>query len=148
MAVASPAHDYVGHSIDLQEALMPNPVTTFLIRATGSVPEAKIFDDDILLVDRDLSPWSGAIVVVALDGELLIRQWHVDRTNTAWLIALGTAPEAAGDGIRFTNHPDVVLWGVINVAIRELRPKRSGRTELRGIGPCPRAKAHSPLSYM
>lgn len=148
MPVASPAHDYVDQTFDLQRELMPNPHATFPIRAIGSIPEAGIFDNDILLVDRSLSPWSGALVVVALGGKFLLRQWRMDTTKTAILVAAQAGLDAPDDAIRLADRPDLVLWGVVSVAIHTMpSTPNGGRAGRRGVGRCPRATAHPQLRY-
>ncbi|WP_445360364.1 LexA family protein [Microbulbifer sp. EKSA005] len=67
----SPADDHQEPPLSLDEHLITNPAATFLARANGdSMQEVGIFDRDVLIVDRSLTPVSGDVVVVALDGQL------------------------------------------------------------------------------
>ncbi|MGB7397180.1 MAG: S24 family peptidase, partial [Candidatus Macondimonas sp.] len=51
----SPAEDFEGDSVDLNELLVRNPPATFLYRAEGcSMIGAGICDGDVLIVDRSV----------------------------------------------------------------------------------------------
>ena len=53
----SPADDYVEKSLDLNELLIKRPAATFFVRVEGdSMLDAGIHPDDILVVDRSLTP--------------------------------------------------------------------------------------------
>ena len=61
------ADDYVEKSLDLNELLIKRLAATFFVRVEGdSMLDAGIHPDDILVVDRSLSPDAGKIVGCAL----------------------------------------------------------------------------------
>ncbi|WP_143732280.1 LexA family transcriptional regulator [Microbulbifer sp. GL-2] len=67
----SPADDHKEAALSLDEHLITNPPATFMARANGdSMQGVGIFDRDVLIVDRSLTPGHGDVVVVALDGQL------------------------------------------------------------------------------
>ena len=67
----SPAQDYVENGIDLNRELVKNPSSTFFGRARGSSMEgAGIFDGDLLIIDKSLEPYEGAVAVCSLTGSL------------------------------------------------------------------------------
>jgi len=67
----SPADDYLEGSLDLNEHLIQHPAATFYCRVCGdSMTGVGIFDGDLLIVDRALTPRNGDVVLAALDGEL------------------------------------------------------------------------------
>ncbi len=112
----SPAQDYETNEIDLNEHLMPNRVATYLIRARGnSMTRARIFDGDLLIVDRSIIPDDGHVVVAVLDGEMTVKRLR--RT-------------AAGATLAAENrdHPDIVvpelselhIWGVVSKAVHDV----------------------------
>ena len=76
--------------------------------------EAGIFDNDILVVDRALSPRHGQIVVAVLEGEFTVKT----------LIRRGTTVRLQAANPAF---PDIVpapgqsleIWGVVTAAIRQ-----------------------------
>lgn len=66
----SPAEDFLDGEIDLHRLLVQHPAATFLYRARGwSMILAGICDNDILVVDRSLTPRSGNIVVASWDNQ-------------------------------------------------------------------------------
>jgi len=67
----SPADDYVEKGLNLDELLIQHPASTYLAKASGdSMTGCGIFNDDILIIDRSLTPLHGDIVIAAIDGEL------------------------------------------------------------------------------
>lgn len=94
--------------LDLTEHLIPHPSATYYCRAKGdSMVGHGIFDDDLLIVDRSLSPETGDIIVVALDGELTCKQlgqWH---GQTALLSGNPEFPPISLHGV------ECETWGVV-----------------------------------
>ncbi|WP_313912740.1 translesion error-prone DNA polymerase V autoproteolytic subunit [Tahibacter sp.] len=77
---ASPADDYLEDTIDLNAHLIRkgHEAATFIVRASGwSMFGAGIHDGDEIVVDRALEPTDGAVVVAAVDGELLIKRLRI-----------------------------------------------------------------------
>lgn len=67
----SPADDYLEGSLDLNAHLISHPAATFYCCVCGdSMTGVGIFDGDLLIVDRALTPRNGDVVLAALDGEL------------------------------------------------------------------------------
>lgn len=57
----SPAADYKDRRLDLNEYLIRTPVPTFFFPVTGdSMEGARIFDGDVLVVDRSVRPRDGS----------------------------------------------------------------------------------------
>lgn len=112
----SPSQDYHTSEIDLNEFLMPNRVSTFLIRARGhSMMRAGIFDGDELVVDRSITPQDGHVVVAVVDGEMTVKRLRL-RADGAVL-----APENPA-------YPDIVVaelselrvWGVVTRSLHRV----------------------------
>jgi len=71
----SPADDYIEGRLSLDEHLIQHRDATFFVRAKGhSMMGAGIFDGDLLVVDRSLTPASGDIVIAVLDAELTVKR--------------------------------------------------------------------------
>ncbi len=67
----SPAEDHTDQSLDLNEHLIAKPSATYFARASGdSMEGAKIYDGDLLVVDRSQAPEQGRIVIASVDGQL------------------------------------------------------------------------------
>jgi DNA polymerase V len=112
----SPADDFKEGPLDLREYLVPHPASTFLVRAAGdSMREAGIFPNSLLVVDRSVAPVSGKIVIAVVDGEFTVKRL-VKKGARAWLMPENPcyAP------LEITQHPDVMLWGVVTRVIQEV----------------------------
>ena len=77
----SPATDYIEEPINLNDELIKNPSSTFLIRVQGnSMIEHKITEGDVLIVDRSLKLKSNSIAVLNFEGELVVKK-IIQRNN-------------------------------------------------------------------
>lgn len=73
----SPAEEYVDSMLDLNEYLIKNAISTFYFKAQGhSMRNARIFDGDLLPVDRSIEPKHGHIVLAMIDGEFTIKRLY------------------------------------------------------------------------
>ena len=108
----SPADDYVEKNLDLNEYLIKKPSATYFARASGqSMNRLGIFDQDLLIVDRSISPQHGQIVVVAVDGELVCKVLDLHRSRL--LSANPSYPP-----IPITDDMDTVVEGVVIHSVR------------------------------
>ena len=79
----SPAQDYFDGRIDLNEHLIKDITSTYVVRVCGeSMEGAGISDGDELIVNRALEPVDGSVVVAVLDGELTIKRLRI--TPSGW----------------------------------------------------------------
>ena len=71
----SPATDYIEEEINLNNELIKNPSSTFLIRVQGnSMLDYKIAEGDVLIVDRSLTLKNNSIAVLNFQGELVVKK--------------------------------------------------------------------------
>lgn len=113
----SPADDFIEHEIDLQRLLIPNRPSTFLVRVSGdSMVLARIFDGDLAVVDRSLTPVDGDVVVVDIDGERSFKVWSRRNHRVRLDFANPRFPE-------FELDPAAVVevWGVVSGSINPRR---------------------------
>ncbi|MGO4591024.1 LexA family protein [Paenarthrobacter sp. 2TAF44] len=104
----SPAQDYFDGRIDLNEHLIKDVTSTFIVRVTGqSMEQAGISDGDELIVNRALEPKDGSVVVAVLDGELTIKRLRI----TAHGVVL-QADNPDFPDIRVSALSDLSIWGV------------------------------------
>ncbi|MBU0480602.1 MAG: translesion error-prone DNA polymerase V autoproteolytic subunit [Proteobacteria bacterium] len=112
----SPAEDYIEQSLDLNEYLVKNPAATFFVRVAGdSMTGAGIHHDDILVVDRSLTPASGKIVIAIVDGELTVKRFlqYGSRCRLA-------AENPDYSDIEIENDMNLEIWGVVTTSIHNL----------------------------
>jgi DNA polymerase V len=66
----SPAADYLHETLSLTNLLVTHPSATFLAWAEGNSMElAGIFDGDLLVVDRSLTPKQNDVVIASVDSQ-------------------------------------------------------------------------------
>lgn len=112
----SPADDYIEGRLDLNEHLIHHPASTFFVRAEGnSMLRAGIHHGDLLLVDRSLEPADGAVVVAAVDGELVVKRLRL-RRGVPVLVPEGEGYSelVIGEDQRFQ------IWGVVTNVVHNL----------------------------
>lgn len=69
----SPAENYEHEGLNIVSYLIPHPENAFLIRvADDRLNRYGLFNGDLLIVRRDLTPTRGDLVVLELDGEIAL----------------------------------------------------------------------------
>jgi DNA polymerase V len=112
----SPAEDYLDRKLDLHSHLVKNHAATFFLRASGdSMIKAGIMDDDLLVVDRSITPGNGSVVIAVVEGELTVK--YLSRKNGRVLLVPANDEYPEFD---ITEQEDAVIWGVVTYAIHKL----------------------------
>lgn len=118
----SPAEEYLEMGLNLQTHLIQKPAATFFMRVAGeSMTAAGLFPNDLLIVDRSLTPHSGHVIVAQLNGEFLVRYYVQDKYG----IRLENA-SAQVIPIRINADSDFQVWGVVTHCIHNLVPRAAG----------------------
>ena len=64
--------------LDLNDFLAPKPKDIYLVRVSGeSMIDERIFDGDILIVDKKSQPKNGNVVIASLNGEMTVKYFRV-----------------------------------------------------------------------
>lgn len=109
----SPADDLVEEEIGLQRLLIVNRQATFLVRVAGdSLVLARLFDGDLAIVDRSLTPRNGDIVVVDIDGERSFKVWKRQGPRITLHFANPRFPE-----FRLSPDATIEVWGVVSGSV-------------------------------
>ncbi|WP_314326136.1 translesion error-prone DNA polymerase V autoproteolytic subunit [Paenarthrobacter ilicis] len=104
----SPAQDYFDGRIDLNEHLVKDVTSTFIVRVTGQSMEwAGISDGDELVVNRALESKDGSVVVAVLDGELTIKRLRITPTGVILQADNPRFPD-----IEVPALSELTIWGV------------------------------------
>ncbi|MEX1316576.1 MAG: translesion error-prone DNA polymerase V autoproteolytic subunit [Synechococcaceae cyanobacterium] len=112
----SPADDYVESRIDLNEALIRHPSSTFFLRVSGdSMRDAGILDGDLLVVDRAIEPRAGLVVVAVVEGAFTLK--HLRRHRGRWLLE---AAHPDYPPLELESGAENRIWGVAIHAIHSL----------------------------
>lgn len=111
----SPADDYIEGRLSLDEHLVHHKEATFFVRAKGdSMTDAGIFNGDILVVDKSLTPLSGHIVIAVIDGDLTVKR----------LIRRGEKIILKPENVRFkeiefSDGQELQVWGVVTATVKK-----------------------------
>ena len=113
----SPATDYVEDDIDLNSHLIKNLPSTFLIRVQGkSMNKVGIHNNDLLIVDRSLSPKNFSTVIVNVNEELVVKTFIKEKNQSF----LTSGSKELKDKINLTENPEIVIWGIVTYVIHAL----------------------------
>ncbi len=113
----APGDDLVERPLDLNDLLIKNPTATFFVRVSGdSMEGARIFNGDILVVDRSIEARDRMIVVAAVYGELVVKR----------LLRIGdvmtlSSEKTGYEPILVSDSDDVFIWGVVIGCVRTIQ---------------------------
>jgi DNA polymerase V len=112
----SPAEDFKQERLSLDNELIKNKEATFFARVSGqSMIDAGLSDNDLLVIDRSLSPAHNKIAVCFLDGEFTVKRLKVEK-DVVWL-----QPENKNyQPIKITEENDFVIWGIVTNVIKKV----------------------------
>lgn len=110
----SPAQEYLGDTMDLNDYLIKNKTASFIAKVEGnSMIDAGIFEGDLVIVDRALTAKNRDIVIAAVNNEFTIK-----RLSTKDGIQL--IPENKDyEPIVMSGENELVIWGVVTALIRK-----------------------------
>ena len=105
----SPADDYIERALDLNEEFITRPAATFFLRAGGcSMEGAGIYDGDLLIVDRSISPEPNMVIVAVVDGEFTVKR--LCKSSDGFVLA---AEHPSYPPISIEQDTEVCAWGVV-----------------------------------
>lgn len=108
--------DSIEESLDLNTLLVENPSATFFVKVAGdSMEGAKIFDGDILVVNRAYTAKSGSLVVAAVNGELVVKR--LKQLNGSMALV---SENSEYQPIVLAETDDCFVWGVVTGCVRKL----------------------------
>jgi DNA polymerase V len=111
-----PAEDQ-HNKVNLHQHLVKNPDQTFVVTATGdSMIGAGINHQDLLVVDRSITPKTGDIIVAAVDGDVTVKRF---RPHAEGVMLMPDNPEF--EPIKITSERDFHIWGVVTSIIHGIR---------------------------
>ena len=113
----SPADDHLDVALDLNEYLIKHPSSTFYIYVKGdSMINNGIYNGDIIIVDRSLTPKTKDIVVAVIDGEFTVKKMY-KKNNTICL----NPGNKNYKSIDIDSDMDFQIWGVVTHSIHHCR---------------------------
>ena len=109
----SPATDYMENKLDLNEYLIKRPAATFIVRASGfSMTKASIYSDDLLIVDRSITPKNNSIVIASIFGDLTVKKLKKKEKSLFLVPANNDYPS-----IEVKEEMECFIWGVVTYII-------------------------------
>lgn len=114
----SPADDYLEDVLSLDEVCIANAASTFLGRIKGnSLKDICIYEGDIAVIDKSITPEHRDLVVCAIDGEFNAKIIHLDKKKGVTLVSAN--PDFKPIVIK--ELTDFKVWGVITYVIQNIK---------------------------
>ena len=112
----SPAADFDGSRISIDQIVVKNQTATFYAKANGSsMIGAGIDDGDILVIDKSIEPQDGKIAVCFIDGEFTVKRIKIQENSLLLL------PEnKLFEPIEVTQENDFIIWGIVTYVVKKL----------------------------
>jgi DNA polymerase V len=112
----SPAADFDGSRISIDQIVVKNATATFYAKTNGSsMIGAGIDDGDILVIDKSIEPQDGKIAVCFIDGEFTVKRIKVQENSLLLL------PEnSLFEPIEVTQENDFIIWGIVTYVVKKL----------------------------
>ncbi|MEZ5470666.1 MAG: translesion error-prone DNA polymerase V autoproteolytic subunit [Marinicella sp.] len=111
----SPATEYLGDTLDLNDYLIKNKTATFFATVEGdSMIGAGIYEGDLLVIDRSKTPLQNSIVIAVVDNEFTVKRLCLKQ---------GIRLLPANDNyqpIILTGTLELQIWGVVTSIVRKL----------------------------
>jgi DNA polymerase V len=119
---SSTAQDYTEDFIDLNEYLVHNPLTTFVLRINSlSMKNAGIDPDDQVLIDRSLTAGHGDIVLALIHNEFTLKRLMKEKQQRAQTKTWLKAENPDYPDIYLRDEEQLIIWGVVTCILKKLR---------------------------
>jgi DNA polymerase V len=119
---SSTAQDYTEDFIDLNEYLVHNPLSTFVLRVNSlSMKNAGIDLDDQILIDRSLTAGHGDIVLALIHNEFTLKRLMKEKQQRAQTKTWLKAENPDYPDIYLRDEEQLIIWGVVTCILKKLR---------------------------
>lgn len=109
----SPAADYLEERINLNNFLINNPLSTFIVKCSGlSMINAFIPPLCHLVVDRSINANNGDIVLAYVNGGFTVKYLQINEHKCRLIPANKKMKE-----IEITDQSELIIWGVVTAII-------------------------------
>jgi DNA polymerase V len=117
----SPADADIEHSIDLNEHMVRNQFSSFIVRPKSlSMRDAGIDIDDELVVDRSVQAEHGDIVIAFINNEFTLKRLMINANGQAWL----KAENPDFEDIHPLPGQQLIIWGVVMRILKNPRQRK------------------------
>ena len=119
---SSTDQNYTEDFIDLNEYLVHNPLSTFVLRVNSlSMQNAGIDLDDQILIDRSLTAGHGDIVLALIHNEFTVKRLMKEKQQRAQTKIWLKAENPDYPDIYLRNEEQLIIWGVVTCILKKLR---------------------------
>lgn len=111
----SPAENIMENKLDLNKLLIKNPSSTFFAKVSGeSMIDDGVEDGDILVIDKSVTPYDGAIAVCYLDGGFTLKRV---RFMDGFILLVPS--NSKFKSIKVDKDNEFLVWGVVRFIIKK-----------------------------
>ena len=119
---SSTDQDYTEDFIDLNEYLVHNPLTTFVLRVNSlSMKNAGMDLDDQILIDRSLTAGHGDIVLALIHNEFTVKRLMKEKQQRGQTKIWLKAENPDYPDIYLRDEEPLIIWGVVTCILKKLR---------------------------
>ena len=119
---SSTDQDYTEDFIDLNEYLVHNPLTTFVLRVNSlSMKNAGMDLDDQILIDRSLTVVLVDIVRALIHNEFTVKRLMKEKQQRAQTKTWLKAENPDYPDIYLRDEEQLIIWGVVTCILKKLR---------------------------
>lgn len=112
----SPAEEHSELKLDLNKELIKNPSSTFFARVSGeSMIDDGVGNGDLLVIDKSVIPYDGAMAVCYIDGEFTLKRVKIEKESVTLIPA-----NSKYNPIKISKESDFLIWGVVRYLIKKL----------------------------
>ncbi|OTG89235.1 LexA family protein [Acinetobacter sp. ANC 3832] len=116
----SAAQDSIEQSLDMNEYLIKNEGSTFIVKANSlSMLDVGIDIDDPLVVDRSIPAKSGDIVIALIDTDFTVKRLMIDKQFNPPKIWLKAENEDY-QNIYIEEGQELIIWGVVTYNLKKM----------------------------
>ena len=124
MGFPSPAGDYEEKRLSLDDLCVAHPISTFFMRIIGdAMIGACIHEGDIIVVDRSITVFHNAIVVVRVGEQFTVKRLLLYKRKTYL-----KSENPNYRTIEVTNRTDYEIWGVVTHVVHTLTRSKKNET--------------------
>ncbi len=115
----SPADNYFAETVNLQQLLISNPDNSYLVKVIGSsMTGDRLYDGDILVVDRSVQAREGKVIIAKVNGEFTVKR--LVRLNNRLHLQPANKQFAP---LEITEEMEFQAWGVVTWALHKMKLK-------------------------
>lgn len=123
----SSSKSYTGIGLNLHDHIVTNASATYFVKSdTDALRKAGINKDDLLVVNRSLTPCSGDAVIAVIDNEFLLTR-YVSTKDQKWLEREEHNSMSGYRKYLLDEESEAFIWGVVTYSIHKLKEEEQSR---------------------